>query len=74
MTDMSTLPSTITRGDLPAGNGFLYSTPWGPISATAKYGTGWTLTQWTPATGLDWLGQFASLDAVEAHLAANYAR
>lgn len=67
------LPASITKSPTPTG-GYVFSTPFGPISATANTGVGWTLSQWAPATGTDWLGQFGTLFEVEAHLAANYAR
>lgn len=64
--------ATITRSETPSGN-YVYSTPFGPVSATAKAGTGWTLSQWAPATGTDWIGNFATLEQAEAYLGAHYA-
>ncbi len=68
-----TIPPTISKSQTPSV-GYVYSTPHGPMSATSQMGVGWTLSQWTPATGTTWLGQFRTLDEVEACLAANYAR
>jgi hypothetical protein len=65
---MSTLSAGISRSWIPSGAGFVYRTPIGQLSVTTRTGVGWSLSQWTPDNGTWWIGQFATLDEVEAHI------
>jgi hypothetical protein len=72
---MSNLSAAITRSWIPSGTGYVYSTPIGELSVTTRMGVGWSVSQLSRSTNITtWIGQFATLDEVEAHIEGLCAR
>lgn len=72
---MSNLPAGISRSWVPSGSGYVYSTPIGELSVTTRMGVGWSLSRIHRNTlRSTWIGQFLTLDEVEAHIEGLCAR
>ena len=64
--------TTVTRSMICSGN-YRYSTRHGSMAVTGSSGCGWTIAQWTPATGTVYLGTFNTLTEADQHIREVYA-